>query len=402
MFDITERRQSEEEKDRLEAELRHAHKMEAIGRLAGGVAHDFNNMLSVINGYTELAQAAPPGSDIRPNLAAILEAGQRSAELTRKLLAFARKQTIAPQVLDLNQTVGGMLNMLKRLIGENIEVVWRPGEDLHAVHVDPAQIDQVLINLVINARDAIATTGVITISTEKFGLARTDDPPLPGMPPGDYLRLSVGDDGRGMKKDLLPHVFEPFFTTKATGEGTGLGLATVHGIAMQNGGFVSVSSVEEEGTVFRLYLPGHEREDTPGPAPSPAARLPAGGETLLLVEDEPSILKLAQLHLRNLGYEVLATDSPTAAIRLANEFQGRISLLVTDVIMPEMNGHELWLHLNERDGLKRLYMSGYTADHIQARGILLEHIHFLQKPFTLDALTAKVREAIGGEPRHSD
>lgn len=404
IFDVTERKESELTKNRLETELRQAQKMEAIGRLAGGVAHDFNNMLSVINGYTELAmESALDNKEIQAYLTAVHDAGQRSADLTRQLLGFARKQAIAPVVLDLTEALEGMLTMLRRLIGKDIEIRWRPGGDVGRVCIDPAQMGQILINLVINARDAIAmkTQGAITISTEGFVLTKGDAPAVKEMPPGSYVMISVRDNGRGIGSDLLPHIFEPFFTTKETGEGTGLGLATVYGIIRQNHGYIGVSSVPGEGAEFRIYLPKHKEKEAPVLSLAPGSGSSTGNETILLVEDEISILKLSQIHLTRLGYHVLTADSPMKAIRVAKEFEGPIDLLMTDVIMPEMNGRELYLRLAEHRKIRCLYISGYTADHIQDRGILSEGVTFLQKPFTLQALSEKVRETLTKPVEHS-
>jgi two-component system cell cycle sensor histidine kinase/response regulator CckA len=387
------------EKKLLEEQFRQAQKMEAVGRLAGGVAHDFNNKLNVILGYSEMAlmklDATQP---LFAYLTEIRKAAERSADLTRQLLAFARKQIVAPKVLDLNETVAGMLKMLHRLIGEDIDLQWRPDADQLPVEVDPSQIDQILANLCVNARDAISGVGKLTIET---GNKTFDDDYCAahaGFVPGEYVRLAVSDNGCGMDKEMLGHIFEPFFTTKGVGQGTGLGLATVYGIVKQNNGFINVYSEPRQGTTFTIYLPRHtvkaEQTWQEGPE-APAAR---GNETILLVEDEPAILEMATMLLKMQGYTVLAAGTPGEAIRLAREYAGQIHLLTTDVIMPEMNGRELaknmlYLYPN----LKRLFMSGYTANVIAHHGVLEEGVNFIQKPFSVNALAAKVREVLDSE-----
>jgi PAS domain S-box-containing protein len=399
--DITDRKRAEEEKARLEEQLQRAHRMESVGRLAGGVAHDFNNMLGVILGHTELAlEQVSTGQPLHEDLEEIRKAATRSAALTRQLLAFARKQTVAPKVLDLNETVTGMLRMLQRLIGENVQLDWQPQEELWPVSVDPSQVDQILANLCVNARDAIEGVGRLTIATRNTTLGESDQAKHPELRPGQFVRLDVTDDGRGMDEETLAHLFEPFFTTKAIGQGTGLGLATVYGIVKQNHGSVRVESERGHGTTFTIYLPRHV--GTPGGgqksvSPSPAAR---GRETILLVEDEPAVLGLTKRVLGGLGYTVLSASTPLEAIRVAEAHDGEIHLLLTDVIMPEMNGHELAMRLHAiRPGLRRLYMSGYTANVIPDRGASTDGAGFLAKPFSHSALAAKVRAVLEG---HAD
>ena len=385
------------EEMKLQEQYRQAQKMESVGRLAGGVAHDFNNMLGVILGHTELAMdQMDPAGPLFPNLQEIRKAAERSADLTRQLLAFARKQTIAPKVLDLNETIEGMLKMLRRLIGEDIDLAWLPKAGIWQVMVDPSQIDQVLANLCVNARDAITDVGKVTIETGNatFDEAYCDD--HLGSVPGEYLLLAVSDDGCGMDKETLGKLFEPFFTTKETG--TGLGLSTVYGVVKQNNGFINVYSEPGDGTTFKLYLPRYagvaEQVRTEGSA-EPADR---GHETILLVEDEPAILKLATTMLERQGYTVLAASMPGEAIRLAAEHTGKIHLLMTDVVMPEMNGRELAKNLlSLYPDLKRLFMSGYTADVIAHRGVIDEGVNFIQKPFTMQDLAAKVRQVLNGK-----
>lgn len=395
--DIARRKETEAEKQKLQVQLLHAQKMDSVGRLAGGVAHDFNNMLGVILGHSELAlrhvDAAHP---LQTNLETIRQAGQRAADLTRQLLAFARKQTVSPRVLDLNQTVANMLSMLLRLIGEDIELVSVPGPDLWLVKLDPSQVDQILANLCVNARDASGGVGKITIETSNVTFDDVSCRTHMGFVPGEYVQLAVSDRGSGMSKEVLERLFEPFFTTKGIGQGTGLGLSTVYGIVKQNQGFIDVYSEPGLGTTFKIFLPRHvgvqERltEDT---QPQGVAR---GRETILVVEDEPALLTLAVEMLEILGYRVLAAGTPARAIKLAEEHRTEIDLLLTDVVMPEMTGPELGNVLFAlRPGLKRLFMSGYTADIIAHRGILARDVRFIQKPFSLKELSMKVREALG-------
>ncbi len=394
--DISAEKRASEEKARLEEQYRQAQKMESVGRLAGGVAHDFNNMLNVILGHAEMAlEHAEPGHPMFADLVEIQKAGKRSADLTRQLLAFARKQTAAPKTLDLNETMEGMLKMLRRLIGEDIELAWLPGSRLHTIKMDPSQLDQILANLCVNARDALGGCGKIAIETANVFLDEAYCDLHPGFSPGDYVLLSVSDTGCGMDKETLSHLFEPFFTTKGVGEGTGLGLATVYGIVKQNSGYINVYSELGYGTSIKIYLPGHQ--GIPIPVIQEAKSKPAlrGSETILLVEDEPTILKMTAAMLKRQGYTVLTASTPNEAVSIVEQYQGHIQLLVTDVIMPGMNGRELACSLlSQRPELKQLFMSGYTADIIAQRGVLEEGMHFIQKPFSLRELSSKVREAL--------
>lgn len=401
-YDITERKRAEEEKTALQAQLVQSQKMESVGRLAGGVAHDFNNMLGVILGYTEMAleKVGETGS-LHDDLLEIRKAAERSASLTRQLLAFARRQTIAPKVLDLNETVGGMIAILRRLIGEDIELVWSPAPELWPVKVDPSQIDQVLANLCVNARDAIEGTGKVCIET---GTAVFDSTHCAGhleFAPGDFVMLAVSDTGCGMDKETKGKLFEPFFTTKELGKGTGLGLATIYGIVKQNNGFIDVYSEPGQGSVFKIYLPRHTgkgRVAAHGDKEPVGKAACKGHETVLLVEDEPAILSMGNAMLARLGYRVLAAATPGEAIRLAEQHQGEIDLLMTDVVMPEMDGRCLAKNIMSLyPTIKRLFMSGYTADVIAYRGVLDEGVHFIQKPFSIKALAAKLREVLGTE-----
>jgi PAS domain S-box-containing protein len=396
VYDISIRKRAEEENAKLAAQLQQTHKMEAVGRLAGGVAHDFNNMLNVILGYSEIALGRINATDpLHGNLEEIRKAAERSADLTRQLLSFARKQTIAPRVLDLNETVSGMLKLLQRLIGEDIHLKWQPEEGLWPVKVDPSQIDQILANLCINARDAIVGVGRITIETGNTTFDEEYCEVNGEFVPGEYVQLTVSDNGCGMNKETLSHLFEPFFTTKAPGKGTGLGLAMVYGIVRQNNGFIKLYSEPDHGTTFKIYLPRFAGKDVQARREGAARPALRGHETILLVEDEPSILNLTTQMLEMSGYSILAASTPGEAIRMAREHAGEIHLLMTDVIMPEMNGRDLAKNLlSLYPDLKRLFMSGYTADVIAHQGVLDEGVYFIQKPFSIQSLTTKVREVL--------
>ncbi|MDK9708930.1 MAG: ATP-binding protein [Desulforhopalus sp.] len=394
--EIEERELAQQERSRLEAELLRAQKMEAIGQLAGGVAHDFNNMLGVIVGYSEMIlEQVDSSQPFHAELEEILNASRRSADLTRQLLTFARKQTVEPQVLDLNKTIEGMLNMLRRLIGENIDLMWIPGSDLWPINMDPSQIDQILTNLCVNARDAIGGVGKLTVATKNAIFNQDYCATHAGSLPGEYVTIAVSDTGSGMDEETLTHIFEPFFTTKDIGEGTGLGLATVYGAVKQNNGFINLASEPGQGTTFTICIPRHVETATEArPAPS-AEAVVHGDEIVLLVEDEPTLLHMSTSMLERLGYTVLAAGTPSEGIRLANEYPGQIHLLATDVIMPEMNGRELSARLLEsRPEMKCLFMSGYPADIIANQGVLIEGVSFLRKPFSKGELAAKVREAL--------
>ncbi len=394
--DITKFLKLQEEKEKLQEQFIQAQKMESVGRLAGGVAHDFNNMLNVISGHAQLAlDKIEPEHPLFSHLREINKAASRSADLTRQLLAFARKQTIAPKVLDLNNTVSGLLNMLQRLIGEDIDLAWMPGRSLWSVHIDPAQIDQILANLAVNARDAIDKHGKITIETENAVFDEEYCTHHQGYLPGEYVMMALSDDGCGMGKDVLEHLFEPFFTTKKVGKGTGLGLATVYGIVKQNEGFINVYSEPGRGSTFKIYLPRHAGEEIIATAGTRAPAPQGGKETILLVEDEEAVLNLAKTMLERLGYTVIAATSPTAALRLSENYKEDIQLLLVDVVMPEMTGRDLAERLiPTRPKLRTLFMSGYTANVIAHRGVLDEGVFFVQKPFSSKDLAAKVRETL--------
>jgi signal transduction histidine kinase len=393
---ITGRRQIEEEKTELEAQLRQAQRMESVGRLAGGVAHGFNNMLGVILGRTEMAlEKVDPAQPLCADLAEIRDAAKRSADLTRQLLTFAHKQIIAPKVLDLNDTVTGMLKMLPRLIGENIQLNWRPGAALWPVKVDPAQVDQILANLCINARDAIAGAGRITIETGNITFDEDYCVVHKEYSSGDYVMLCVSDNGCGMDKATLGNIFDPFFTTKEMDPETGLGLPSVYGAVKQNNGFIKVYSEPGQGTTFRIYLPRHAGKAEQAEVKGSRDQIVRGGEIILLVDDEPALAKMAARMLTGLGYIVLQASTPGEAIRLAGEHAGAIDILLTDVIMPEMNGWDLAQNLlSLYPDLKRLFMSGYTADAIDHHGLLQNEVHFIQKPFSKADLASKIRQVL--------
>ncbi|MBF0376820.1 MAG: transporter substrate-binding domain-containing protein [Desulfamplus sp.] len=461
IIDMTKYNEAEEENQRLQYQLIQAQKMESIGRLAGGVAHDFNNMLGVIIGHVEiLLDGVDEKEPMYKGLVAVNKAANRSANLTKQLLAFARKQTVNPQVIDLNSAVGGMLSMVERLIGEDMNLVWIGGENGGYVKIDPAQIDQIVVNLCINARDAILekyssrqigdieitetkqieneTKGEITIETsivtfdEAYCLNHVE------ALPGSYVMLAVSDNGCGINKDRLSMIFDPFFTTKDIDRGTGLGLASVYGIVKQNNGFINVYSEVNEGSTFRIYLPKHDKkrsissynthsqdidfkeskdndyrnitsdnsseslEDVELLAQNEEASIKTdeseivyGSETILFVEDEAWLLELGDTMLKRLGYKVLIAATPKEAIDLALNYLGQIDLLITDVIMPEMNGRELARELfNVRPNMKSLFMSGYTANVIAHHGVLEQGVYFIQKPFSIQELSGKIREIL--------
>jgi PAS domain S-box-containing protein len=387
------------DREQLNAQLTQAQKMESIGRLAGGVAHDFNNMLGVILGHVEMAmEQVDHAQPLYADLQQIMKAAERSSDLTHQLLAFARKQTISPKVLDLNETVEGMLKMLRRLIGEDIDLLWKPGRNIRPVKMDPSQIDQILANLCVNARDAIEGVGRVTIETDAVAFDKAYCADHAGFAPGEYILLAVSDDGCGMDKETLSHLFEPFFTTKDVGKGTGLGLATVYGIVKQNSGFINVYSEPDHGSRFTIYLPRYEAMTTPTTEQPPAQATTRGSETVLLVEDELALLKMTTMMLEKQGYTVLPANTPGEAIRLAREYPGHIDLLLTDMIMPEMNGRDLAGNLlSIHPDLKCLFMSGYTANLIAHHGVLDQGVHFIQKPFSLKNLAAKLRETLDGD-----
>jgi signal transduction histidine kinase/CheY-like chemotaxis protein len=390
----------------LENQLHQAQKMEDVGHLAGGVAHDFNNLLTIINGYSEIIlDQLPTESPMRASVREIAQAGERAASLTRQLLAFSRKQVLEPKVLDLNAVVTDTAKMLRRLLGEDIDLktVLDPG--LGRVKADPGQIEQVLMNLAVNARDAMPLGGNLTIETANADLDETHTRGYPELRPGSYVVLAVSDTGIGMDEATRARIFEPFFTTKGPGQGTGLGLATVYGIVKQSNGQVDVSSEPGQGTTFKIHLPVVEEVIAPGKSqPAPNAPL-RGNETILLAEDEPALRALTRHILQLHGYTVLEATPSDRALRIAEDYTGTIHLLVTDVVMPVMSGRQLAERLAAiRPGVKVLYLSGYADDAVIRHGILQAETAFLQKPFTPSSLAAKVREVLdqqeeeGSEP----
>ncbi|MFO0629600.1 MAG: PAS domain S-box protein [Polyangiales bacterium] len=389
--DVTERLRAAQEHERLRAQLNATQRLESVGRLAGGVAHDFNNMLGVIIGRTQLAmEHLDPESPARADLLEILEAAQRSAELTHQLLAFARRQTVAPVELDLDEKITGLLKMLRRLIGEGITLEWVPSAGLRRVRIDPSQVDQVLTNLCINARDAISGVGTVRIETQNVTVQRPDDDGGPAVP-RESVCVAISDTGRGMDESVITHLFEPFFTTKGVGQGTGLGLATVYGIVKQNGGHIEVHSAPGAGSTFRIYLPAVTAEAAPATDAPSIAPPPRGDGTVLLVEDEPAVMRVTHRFLERLGYHVIAADSPTEALRLAAAHDGGIDLLLTDVIMPELSGGDLARHVRAlHPEVRVIFMSGYTADELAPHGVLAPGVDFLQKPFAFHDFAARV------------
>lgn len=389
--DISERYLAQQEKDRLESQLQQAQKMESVGRLAGGIAHDFNNMLSVILGFSDLALLEVTSEhSLYDYLVEIKKAAKHSASLTHQLLAFARKQNITPKVIDLNEVISNMIGMLHRLMREEIVLIWRPAPGGWPIKMDPSQIRQILVNLIINGRDAIAGNGQIEISIENVVLGEEDCADIMDSRPGEYVLLSVRDDGEGIQKEKLDYIFEPFFTTKGQGTGTGLGLATVYGIMKQNDGFISVTSEPGQGTAFHNYLPRYGGNEAVQPAAKGSLSLPTEGaqKTVLLVEDEEVILAVTKKMLLRQGYNVLSAASPVDAIRIAQECMQTVDVLLTDVIMPEMNGRELAKRiLKMYPDIQCVYMSGYTADVIAHHGVLEDGVHFIQKPFSYEDMT---------------
>ena len=392
--DVTDEKKAEAERAELQAQLVQAQKLESVGRLAGGIAHDFNNILNIIIGCAEMAASEADPVAVSGYLGEILKAATRSADLTRQLLGFARRQTVLPRVVDLNDFVSASLKMLRRLIGEQLTLSWHPGADVWPVRIDPVQVDQILVNLIANARDAIGDAGSVVIHTEN--VPRSSNVMYPTLPPGDYVRLAIVDDGKGMDAETQSHLFEPFYTTKAVGKGVGLGMASVDGIVRQNGGMITVTSAVGRGTTVNVLLPrvvtipasigGSQMEPLRG-----------GTETILLVEDEPALLRLATRSLESLGYTVLAASRPDDAIAIVREHPGPVHMLLTDVVMPGMNGRKLADRLIEDDpNLKCLFMSGYTDGVMGHGGLLDQHVHFLQKPFSPKALADKIRDVLEG------
>jgi two-component system cell cycle sensor histidine kinase/response regulator CckA len=387
--DVTERKS-------LEAQLRQSQKMEAVGQLAGGVAHDFNNLLTAIIGYSELAlRGLQPGDPLRQSIVEIKKAGDRAASLTRRLLAFSRKQVLQPKIFDLNLVVSDMEKMLHRIIGEHIELQTILEPEIGSIKADPGQIEQVVMNLAVNARDAMPKGGRLTIKTENVYLDENYAASNIAVKPGAYIRLTVSDTGMGMDEETQSHIFEPFFTTKNVGEGTGLGLSTVYGIVRQSEGNIRVNSEVNRGTTFRIYLPRVTETHSQTKQWIASKETLQGTQTILLTEDEEIVRNLAREVLEMYGYEVLEAASGESALRICEQSEKPIHMLLTDVIMPEMSGRELAEKLSQiQPGMKILYMSGYTDNAIARHGILDAEIPFLEKPFTPDALAKKVSEVL--------
>jgi PAS domain S-box-containing protein len=383
----------------LQAQIAQAQKMESIGRLTGGVAHDFNNILSVIIGYTEMAlETVSPSEPLHGDLEKIFDAAKRSSEIVRQLLAFSRQQTIAPKVIDLNDTITTTLKMLHRLIGEDIELAWMPSLQVASVKMDPSQVDQILANLCVNARDAIKkAAGRVTISTSMAVVDKGECHGNSDCYPGTFVQIKFTDNGSGIPTEYLDKIFEPFFTSKEVGKGTGLGLSTVYGIIKQNKGFINVSTKPGDGTTFIIHIPACETAEEIDSATQPETIQRGQGETILVVEDEPDLLSMTAAILTRLGYHVLTAATPSTALRMVQDHPDKIDLLLTDVVMPEMNGKELahLLTINRLD-LKVVYMSGYTADTIADRGVLPDGLNFIQKPFTQLSLATKIRAVLEG------
>jgi signal transduction histidine kinase/ActR/RegA family two-component response regulator len=395
-----ERRKQDEARSSLQAQLAQAQKLESVGRLAGGIAHDFNNLLTVILSYgDEARQEVKRGKAPDPeSIDEILAAARRAADLTRQLLAFARKQIIAPVTLDVNEHIRNSQKLLGRVIGEDVRIVERLQADPWPVRCDPGLLGQVILNLAVNARDAMPGGGTFTVTTQNLTVSPGASVPDPAMAPGDYVRLAVEDTGTGMPPEVLQHVFEPFFTTKGPGRGTGLGLATVYGIVMQSGAHMGVRSVPGQGTTFEILFPRQAAEHA---APvQDLARVEGGSETILVVEDDPSVRGAMVQALRSGGYHVLTATGLDEAVALAGSEPGRVHLLLTDVVMPGHGGPEVARRVVERSpGMRVLYVSGYTQDAISRHGVLAEGIDLVPKPFTADALRARVREVLDRAPR---
>jgi two-component system cell cycle sensor histidine kinase/response regulator CckA len=392
MHDVTHEQQ-------IEDQLRQAQKMEIAGRLAGGVAHDFNNLITVITGRAQLllrAKAVTPAQ--RRDIELIRETASHAAALTRQLLAFSRKQPIVPRVLDLNTIIGHMKKMLSRLIGEDVDLIIDAGAALGRVKADPGQIEQVIMNLVVNARDAMPDGGSITITTANVTLDETFTRLRVDLPPGDYVMLAVRDTGCGMDAEIQAHVFEPFFTTKEADKGTGLGLSTVYGVVKQSEGDIVIESEPGAGTTFKIFLPRIEA-DAEDATPGARVNLPGGTETILVAEDEDGVRGVAREVLSLCGYTVLEARNGREGLAIAQEHQGPIHLLLTDVVMPLMSGTELAQHLSSlRPAMKVLFMSGYTNDTVALQRIATGEIPLLEKPFNTEALAREVRAVLDAAP----
>jgi two-component system cell cycle sensor histidine kinase/response regulator CckA len=399
--DISDRVNANKERETLEAQLIQSQKMESIGRLAGGVAHDFNNMLSVILGYSELIKTKlAPDDPIMRDFEQIQRAAKRAQDITQQLLAFSRKQVFEPKILNINELIRCFENNLSRLIGEDIELKFFPSRDIENIEFDPTQIEQILMNLAINARDAMPAGGNLTFETANVSLDEAYCREHVGFIPGNFVQISVSDNGNGMDTETISHIFEPFFTTKEIGKGTGLGLATVYGIVKQGGGFINVYSEPGRGTTFKIYIPvstgdieSLNIDEDQGPV--------LGSEAVFLVEDDEMVRKMVEVSLRKLGYTVLSAAGPEEALAIFPKEKNTVDLLITDVVMPKMNGKVLYKRLKSvRPDLKVLYMSGYTANVIVDHGVLKKGVQFISKPFSIIELSNKVRNALGDGGHH--
>ncbi len=393
--DITEKKQAAQEKSKIEQQLHQAQKMESVGRLAGGVAHDFNNMITVILGYAEILKLRlPPDSPFLKEIGEIEKAAIRSRDVTRQLLAFSRKAMIEPVNVSLNHLIVDTEKTILRLLGEDIDLKFYPGENLWKIKVDPSQMEQVLINLAVNARDSMPDGGRLTIETENIHLSEDYCQILSGFAPGYYVLLGVSDEGVGMDKETLQKIFEPFFTTKEKGRGTGLGLSMVYGMVRQANGFINVYSEPGKGTTFKIYIPRSDEETIVKEEKEEASSFAASG-TILLVEDEDMVRQLTSEMLEAIGYRALAAANPEEALTLIDSAETNIDLVITDVVMPGMSGKELIENIEGiRPGIRVLFMSGYTTDVIAHRGVLDEGVHFIQKPFSIGDLARKILHAL--------
>jgi two-component system, cell cycle sensor histidine kinase and response regulator CckA len=396
--------QDDRRRKQLEDQLQQAQKMESVGMLAGGIAHDFNNLLTIINGYSQmLLSGLPEDDENRSSVEQIMKAGERAAELTRQLLTFSRRQVVRPRLLDLNTVVVSTAVMLRRLIGEHIELRIVEGSNLAKVHADASQLEQVILNLAVNSRDAMSDGGALTLETQNVDFEEPYTGPHTTLPQGRYAMLAVTDTGAGMDADTRSHLFEPFFTTKAQGHGTGLGLSTVYGIVKQSGGEIVVYSEAGQGTCVKIYFPSVTEAAVEGPAERLAEKIRPGSETILLVEDEEAVRKLVRRTLEKQGYRLLVAASGADAVRVAQRHTGRIHLLITDVVMPHMSGRETAERLKAvRPDMHVLYVSGYTETTIVRGGRLDTGEIFLQKPFTPQALMRQVRDLLDRTDGHTE
>lgn len=394
--DITARKTAEAALHQSEEQLRQAQKMEAVGKLAGGIAHDFNNLLTAITGYSDLSLRRLTEDDpVHRNILEIRKAGERAANLTRQLLAFSRKQMLQPKIVDLNNVVVEMNKMLQRLIGEDVNLLVGLAPGIHDIRVDPSQLEQILLNLSVNARDAMPKGGVLTIETANVTIDEEYAGRHVSVPPGNYVMLAVSDTGCGMDAETQERIFEPFFTTKGVGKGTGLGLSTVYGIVKQSGGNIWVYSEQGRGTTFKVYFPAIEVDPAETIEEVRQTETPPGNETVLLVEDEEMVRSMTREILEERGYVVLEAKHGKDALRVSEQYVGPIHLMLSDVVMPQMSGRELAEQLSPiRSEMKVLYMSGYTDDAIIHHGVLDHGVEFIEKPFSADALARKVHDVL--------